>query len=221
MSRERILAALRAAQVLAPLADRLAQPPERPASPPVGEDCWQRLAEALEPLTVRLRLARSPSEALAHVADIARERRAQSYVRWPELPLDVDAALPGLARLEVPPPGEAGRPCPSLAGADLGITGAHGALLDSGSLVLVAGPDSPRAASLLPVVHVCLLPRAVLAPDVSALPGLLEACRSADGRLPACLNLVTGPSSTADIELVLVRGVHGPVAVEVVGLDWD
>lgn len=221
MSRERILAALGAAQATSGLSARLAPPPERPASLPVGEDCWQRLAAVLEPLTVRLRLARSPAEALAHVADIACERGAQSYVRWPGLPVDVDAALPGLARLEVPPPGEASRPCPDLAGADLGVTGAHGALVDSGSLVLVAGPDCPRSVSLLPAVHVCLLPRAVLAPDVSALPGLLEAHRTADGRLPACLNLVTGPSSTADIELVLVRGVHGPVAVEVVGLDWD
>lgn len=220
MSRERILSALRAAQATSGLAGRVSPPPARPASAPVGQDCWRRLAEVLEPLTVRLRLAKSPAEAQAHLVDIARERAAKSYVRWASLPLEVDAALPGLTRLEVPPPSQDARPCPALAGADLGITGAHGALLDSGSLALVAGPDCPRSVSLLPAVHVCLLPRAVLAPDVSALPGLLEAHRRADGSLPACLNLVTGPSSTADIELVLVRGVHGPVAVEVIGLDY-
>lgn len=223
MSRERILAALRAAQTTTPLSGRLAPPPPRPASTPVGADCWERFAQVLEPLAVRLRLARSPSEALAHVADIARERGARSYVRWAELPVDVDGALSavsGLKRLEMPPAGAGERPCPALAGADLGITGAHAALLDSGSLALVAGPDCPRSVSLLPIAHVCLVPRAALAPDVSALPGLLEAHRSASGSLPACLNLVTGPSSTADIELVLVRGVHGPVAVEVVGLDY-
>lgn len=227
MSRERILSALRAAQAASGLAERVSPPPARPASAPVGQDCWRRLAEVLEPLTVRLRLAKSPAEAQAHLADIARERQARSYVRWAAPPIDVDAALAageGLERLEVPPAGAAGqpdgRPCPALAGADLGVTAAHAALLDSGSLVLVAGPDCPRSVSLLPAVHVCLLPRAALVPDVSALPGLLEAHRRADGGLPACLNLVTGPSSTADIELVLVRGVHGPVAVEVIGLDW-
>ncbi len=225
MSRERILAALRAAQATAPLSGRLTPPPARPAPIPVGPvdgDCWERFAQVLEPLTVRLRLAKSPSEAQAHVADIARERGARSYVRWAELPVDVDAALSGVAgleRLEVPTDDDR-RPCPALARADLGITGAHAALLDSGSLALVAGPDCPRSVSLLPIAHVCLVPRAVLAPDVSALPELLERHRSAEGSLPACLNLVTGPSSTADIELVLVRGVHGPVAVEVIGLDW-
>lgn len=224
MSRERILAALRAAQAASRLDERISPPPARPAPAAVGQDCWRRLEEVLEPLTVRLRLAGSPAEAQAHVAAIARERQARSYVRWAALPVEVDAALAALTRLEVPPAGGAGgsdgRPCPALAGADLGITGAHAALLDSGSLALAAGPDCPRSVSLLPAVHVCLLPRAALAPDVSALPGLLEAHRSASGSLPACLNLVTGPSSTADIELVLVRGVHGPVAVEVIGLDW-
>lgn len=231
MSRETILAALRAAQAAASLSDRLGPPPPRPASVSVGSDCWERLAEVLAPLEVRLRIAKTPEQALAHVADIARERGAKSYVRWPVLPFGLgegaDATLAGLARLEIPPAlaeGTGGRPCPALAGADLGLTGAHAALLDSGSLALVAGPDAPRSVSLLPAVHVCLVPRAVLAPDVSALPGLLERHRlpHADkgGSLPACLNLVTGPSSTADIELVLVRGVHGPVAVEAVGLDW-
>lgn len=227
MSRQGILDALRAARAAAPLSARLASPPVRPAAVSVGADCWERLAQVLAPLEVRLRVAKTPEQALAHVTDIARERGAGSYARWPELPLGLgegaDAALAGLTRLEIPPAladGTGGRPCPALAGADLGLTGAHAALLDSGSLVLVAGPDAPRSVSLLPAAHVCLIPRSVLAADVSALPGLLEAHRDSAGRLPACLNLVTGPSSTADIELVLVRGVHGPVAVEAVGLDW-
>lgn len=221
MSRAAILSALRAAQTASRLDQRLAPPPPRPGAVSLGHDCWERLAEVLAPLEVRLRVAKTPEQALAHVADIARERGAGSYVRWPVLPFGLgegaDAALAGLARLEI---SEGVRPCPELAHADLGLTGAHAALLDSGSLALVAGPDAPRSVSLLPAVHVCLVPRAVLAPDVSALPGLLEAHRDSAGRPPACLNLVTGPSSTADIELVLVRGVHGPVAVEAVGLDW-
>lgn len=221
MSRETILSALRLAQASSRLSERLVPPPQRPAPVRVDADCWQKLGEVLEPLCVRLRVASSPEEALGHVADIARERAAASYVRWAALPLEVEPALAGLERLEVPVADSGTRPCPALAGADLGITGAHAALLDSGSLVLVAGPDSPRSVSLLPAVHVCLVPRAVLAPDVATLPEMLEAHRGSDGRLPACLNLVTGPSSTADIELVLVRGVHGPVAVEVVGLDWE
>ncbi len=178
----------------------------------------------LEPLEVRLRLAATPAEAARHVADIARERGAASYARWADLPAaaEMDAALAGLTRLEPNPSGC----CQALARADLGLTFAQAALMDSGSLVLVAGPQRPRSVSLLPPTHVCLVPRAGLVADVSALPELLRRHAAASGAfpqglLPSCLNLITGPSSTADIELVLVRGVHGPGALDVVGLDWD
>ena len=215
-ARERILATLRAGLAAAPLA--VPAPPARPASLSVGPDAWALLAAVLEPLEVRLRLAATPAEAARHVADIARERGAASYARWADLPAaaEMDAALAGLTRRAPDPSGC----CQALAGVDLGLTFAQAALLDSGSLVLVAGPQRQRSVSLLPPAHVCLLPRAGLLPDVSALPELLRRHADATGQLPSCLNLVTGPSSTADIELVLVRGVHGPGALDVVGLDW-
>ncbi|MBA4357994.1 MAG: hypothetical protein C0405_09760 [Desulfovibrio sp.] len=125
----------------------------------------------------------------------------------------MDAALAGLTRVDPDC-------CQALAHVDLGLTFAQAALLESGSLVLVAGPGRERAVSLLPPTHVCLVPRSALLPDVSALPELLRCHADATGQLPSCLNLVSGPSSTADIELVLVRGVHGPGALDVVGLDW-
>jgi len=217
MSREKILAALRSALAETPLS--VDAPPARPESLPVGSDwpdAWARLAEALAPLEVRLRLAKTPAEAARHVADIARERQAATYARWgQELDaLGLDEALAHLTRVGPDC-------CQSLAQVDLGLTSAHAALLESGSLALVAGPDRPRSASLLPPTHVCLIPRAALTPDVSALSELLLRHCDAAGQLPSCLNLVSGPSSTADIELVLVRGVHGPAAVEAVGLDWD
>lgn len=221
-ARQRILATLRAGLAAAPLS--VPAPPARPAFIPIGPDAWARLAEVLAPLDVRLRLAQTPAEAAAHVADIACERGAASYARWEHMPpaLDMDAALAGLSRVKAPGPGC----CQALAHVDLGLTFAQAALLDSGSLVLIAGRERPRSVSLLPPTHVCLVPRSALAPDVSALPELLRAHAEASpslpaGLLPSCLNLVTGPSSTADIELVLVRGVHGPGALDIVGLDWD
>lgn len=214
-AREAILAALRAGLANAPLTPEPA--PALPAVELLGPDAWARLAAHYEPLGVRLRLAATPEEAARVVADIARERLAASYVRWDDMGLPpglaeaCDAALAGLERLA--PDSRA-----DLARADLGLTGAQAALLDSGSLALVAGPGRQRAVSLLPPLHVCLVPRSALTPDIAALPGLLV--RDGAG-LPSCLNLVTGPSSTADIELVLVRGVHGPGALEVVGLAWE
>jgi len=216
-ARQRILATLRAGLAAAPLS--VPAPPARPASLAIGPDAWALLAEVLAPLDVRLRLAATPAEAASHVADIARERGAQSYARWEHMPagLDLDAALAELSRVTNIGPGC----CQALAHVDLGLTFAQAALLDSGSLVLIAGPQRPRSVSLLPPTHLCLVQRSALVPDVSALPELLSRHREASGLLPSCLNLVTGPSSTADIELVLVRGVHGPGALDVVGLDWD
>ncbi|MDP3427698.1 MAG: LUD domain-containing protein, partial [Humidesulfovibrio sp.] len=217
-ARQQILDTLRAGLAAAPL--NVPAPPARPASLVIGRDAWALLAEVLAPLDVRLRLAATPAEAAQHVADIARQRGAQSYARWAEMPagcgaLDMDAALAGLTRVAT-----VDRACcQALAHVDMGLTFAQAALLDSGSLVLVAGPERPRSVSLLPPTHVCLLPRSALAPDVSALPELLSRQREPSGLLlsclwPSCLNLVTGPSSTADIELVLVRGVHGPGALD-------
>ena len=212
--RQNILATLRAGLAKAPFSPP--EPPARPASLPIGPDAWELLAAKLAPLDVRLRLAKTPTEAAAHVADIARERQAATYTRWDELPAspELDSALAGLTRV-------APDCCQALAHVDLGLTYAHAALLDSGSLVLVAGPGCARAVSLLPPTHICLVERSALAPDVSALPELLRCHADTNGRLPSCLNLVTGPSSTADIELVPVRGVHGPGALELVALDWD
>ena len=214
MSRQRILDTLRAGLAAAPL--NVPAPPARPASLPVGSDAWILLAAVLAPLDVRLRLAASPAEAARHVADIARERGAATYTRWQDMPagLGMDDALAGLTRVTPDC-------CQALAQVDLGLTSAQAALLDSGSLVLVAGPGRERSVSLLPPTHVCLVARSALLPDVSALPELLRRHAAATGLLPSCLNLVTGPSSTADIELVLVRGVHGPGALDVIGLDWD
>jgi L-lactate dehydrogenase complex protein LldG len=217
-ARTAVLSALRAGLSAAPLA--VPSAPPRPASVPVGADAWAVLAEALAPLDVRVRTAATPRAAAAHVADIARERACASYTRWEagfeDLPegfaAGLDAALAGLDRA-------AAGHCADLAKVDLGVAVAQAALLESGSLVLVAGAGRHRAASLLPPASVVLVRKSALLPDVSHLPELL-ARRREGGRLPACVNLVTGPSSTADIELVLVRGVHGPGSLDVVGLDF-
>jgi len=94
----------------------------------------------------------------------------------------------------------------------VGLTGAHAALVDTGSVVLVHGDGRPRVVSLLPPVHVALVPVERLHATLGALwraqPDLL--------RTSANVVLVTGPSRTADIEMTLTRGVHGPRIVHVV-----
>jgi len=97
--------------------------------------------------------------------------------------------------------------------ADVGITGVCGAIAETGSLVLRAGPETPRMTSLTPPVHVALLARRQIVPDLLDWPAL-----HAPDKQPAATYevLITGPSKTADIELNLVTGVHGPGEVHVV-----
>jgi L-lactate dehydrogenase complex protein LldG len=97
---------------------------------------------------------------------------------------------------------------PELPGA--GVSHAAYGLADTGSVVLMASPQEPRARHLLPEVHVSLLP------EDRILPGLDELFAAVGANLPSALAIVAGPSRSADIEQRLVVGVHGPAEVHVV-----
>jgi L-lactate dehydrogenase complex protein LldG len=94
----------------------------------------------------------------------------------------------------------------------IGLTGADAAIAESGTLALCSGPGRGRLASLLPPVHVAVVRtcgfHATLPDFLAARPDLIEHGSN--------LVLITGPSRTADIEMTLTRGVHGPGEVHVV-----
>lgn len=90
---------------------------------------------------------------------------------------------------------------------ELGVTGVEGALPETGTLVLGSSPERPRVVSLLPRVHLAILTPAALRADLHQ--------AFADMRSDPYSVLVTGPSRTADIELTLTLGVHGPKSLYV------
>ena len=102
--------------------------------------------------------------------------------------------------------------------AAIGITPVDYALADSGTLCLLAKQNQPRTASLLPPVHI-----AVLRPwqIIRGLDDLFTFLPSDSRELSSAVTLITGPSRTADIELTLVVGVHGPQQLHVILADWD
>jgi len=95
--------------------------------------------------------------------------------------------------------------------AEVGVTGADFGLADTGTLVMLAKSD-PRLLSLLPPVHIAVLPVNRL---LSGLDELLTVLPQPAAQT-ASMVLITGPSRTADIEQILVRGVHGPGELHVV-----
>jgi L-lactate dehydrogenase complex protein LldG len=94
--------------------------------------------------------------------------------------------------------------------ADAGITDVQAAIAETGSLVCWSGPGRGRGLSLAPPVHIAVVMRSQIVPDlIDYWP------RHSTEPLPANIVLITGPSKTADIEGVLVTGVHGPREVHI------
>jgi L-lactate dehydrogenase complex protein LldF len=91
----------------------------------------------------------------------------------------------------------------------VGITGALAGIAETGSLVLVGGEGHPLTASLLPDIHIAILRISDLVPALSDVLGRPE-IRTASSAV-----IITGPSRTADIEMTLSIGVHGPKELHV------
>jgi len=96
--------------------------------------------------------------------------------------------------------------------ADVGITSADYALADTGTLVMLSSPQEARVISLLPPTHIAVLPCSRLLTGLDELFSVLPEPAS----VSSSMVLITGPSRTADIEQILVRGVHGPGQITVV-----
>lgn len=94
--------------------------------------------------------------------------------------------------------------------ADVGLSGVETALAETGSVIVSSGPGKSRLATLLPPVHVALVPVSCLMPDIFT----WTAARG--GKMPANVTIISGPSKTGDIEFTLVLGAHGPKRMIVV-----
>ncbi len=101
--------------------------------------------------------------------------------------------------------------------ADVGLTGTDYALAETGSLVILPRRGLSRLVSLVPPVHVALVRPDELLESLHDLFLLrrLE-YKQRGGEMGSYLNFITGPSRTADIEMTIVQGVHGPRAVHMI-----
>lgn len=105
--------------------------------------------------------------------------------------------------------------------AKVGVVFAEYGLTESGGVVLFSAPERGRAISLLPTSSIFVLRKSTILPRVAQLAQRLRQRVQAGQALPACINVISGPSSTADIELIKVVGVHGPVNAAYLIIDDD
>ena len=87
------------------------------------------------------------------------------------------------------------------------VTGAFAGIAESGTLVLLSGPHSPTTLNFLPGDHLVVLAVERVLPSMEAVWARL---RAAGGKMPRAVNLITGPSRTADVEQTMQEGAHGP-----------
>ncbi len=105
--------------------------------------------------------------------------------------------------------------------ADVGITGGNALIAETGTLMLVTNEGNADLATSLPPVHIAVVGIDKLVPtldDATAMLKLLP--RSGTGqKITSYVQFITGPSRSADIEMALATGVHGPKELHIVLLD--
>lgn len=100
--------------------------------------------------------------------------------------------------------------------ADIGVTGADYAIVETGSCVLQPRQGISRKTSLLPPVHIAVVESHEILETLDDLFTLWSLQVTKSGDFGSYLNIISGPSRTADIEQTIIVGVHGPKEVHLV-----
>jgi L-lactate dehydrogenase complex protein LldG len=198
--RDRILQRLRASRPMLPPSEP--RPVVHTVTASVDEQVARFAVEAAA-LGIECFVELTASDVVQRVATMARSKRVLSWDA-DQLPYGVGLTLEGTAL--------GSDPRERQAAAELGITGCDAAIAETASVVLLSGRGRSRAVSLLPPVHLAIVQRHQLCLTMA------EVFEKYSGALQsaASCTLITGPSRTADIELTLTLGIHGPGRVVVV-----
>lgn len=211
VARRQILARIRAAQGRAAepdaterdgVADYLARHPSGPRPPAPGDLVAAFVDEATNLATTVDEVATLADAPAAAARYLSAHDLPMQAVAWRTLG-ELDWAAAGVAvEFRKPVDGDL-----------VGLTGCFCATAETGSLVLLSGPDTYASAGLLPETHIAVVPASRIVAGHEDAFALIRAER---GELPRAVNFVSGPSRTGDIEQTIVLGAHGPYRVHVI-----
>ncbi|NWG20461.1 MAG: lactate utilization protein [Chloroflexi bacterium] len=222
---ERIRAGLRATQpFLQGEATRAPHNPPPFVHPATDDDLARQFAAELTKLQAVPYLCADDEAALDVIATILDQQQAREVIAWEleQLGLAGIAELlqqRGIARLDGRVAGEPLQRAARLQaheGAPVCIAGVDAAIAESATLVIHSGAGRPRLASLLAPVFIAVVRRAQLVRGLGEAIALLQRSYRDVFADASALTLITGPSRTADIELTLTLGVHGPREVHAI-----
>jgi L-lactate dehydrogenase complex protein LldG len=180
-----------------------------------GGDLCQRFAEEVNAVGGQSVIVADVLEACEQLRLLLTEAGAKSASVWQHELLDRlglthllesagVTALDYRSLLELSPDEQRRR----LLACDVGITSCDCSIAETGTLMMCSKPGHERVASLLPPMHIAIIERRQIVPD------LIDAFRILESHglnaLPSNVTFITGPSKTGDIELQLTTGVHGP-----------
>lgn len=177
--------------------------PKRGPQPTMADDLVGRFRAKAESLASTVSAANGVSDVPAAVA---------AYLAANQLLPEV-VVTPDIGGLDWASGGLTVAARPAVDADQVGISGCFCAIAETGTLMLLSGPNSPATVSLLPETHIAIVPISRIVPTMEDAFALL---RAEHGELPRAVNFVSGPSRTGDIEQTIVLGAHGPCRVHLI-----
>lgn len=211
-ARERVLANIRSAlkregplpeSVARALQGRLTRPRAN-VRPAIGADAVAHFIDMIESVSGKVTRVEGIGEVANIVAaHLERYDLGDKVVAAPDPALD---DIPWSNRLSVERRAAAG-------GDLLSVTGAYAGVAETGSLVLLSGPESPTTLNFLPDDHVIVARESRIVPHIE---DVWARMRAEKVTMPRTVNFITGPSKTADVEQTIQEGAHGPRRLHVI-----